>query len=59
MRDSIPAGAQLEATLRYLVGSEAYSSLQYLTRISKQSLSAIIPETCEGIYDVQVLLFMK
>ena len=50
MRKSIPAGARLEATLRFLAGGEAYSSLQYSTRISKHSLSAIIPETCEAIY---------
>lgn len=51
-RDSIPPGARLEATLLYLASGVSYSRLQYSTRISKQSLGLIIPETCEAIYNV-------
>ena len=40
MRDSISAKARLEATL------------EYSTRISKQSLSEIVPDTYQAIYDV-------
>lgn len=52
IRDSIPPGARLEATLRFLAAGGSYTSLQYSTRISKQSLGLIIPETCAAIYNV-------
>lgn len=52
MRNSITAEARLEATLRFLASGSTYSELQYSTRISKQSLSRIIPETCRAIYEV-------
>ncbi|XP_064119009.1 uncharacterized protein LOC135224014 [Macrobrachium nipponense] len=51
MRDSISALARLEATLLFLSTGASYSSLQYSTRISKQSLSQIVPDTCQAIYD--------
>ena len=51
MRDSVSALARLEATLLFLSTGASYSSLQYSTRISKQSLSEIIPDTCQAIYD--------
>ncbi|KAK3883114.1 hypothetical protein Pcinc_012542 [Petrolisthes cinctipes] len=52
LRESVSPGARLEATLRFLASGGSYTSLQYSTRISKQSLSLIIPETCEAIYNV-------
>lgn len=52
MRKSIAPIARLEATLRYLATGCSYTSLQYSTRISKQSLSIIISETCDAIYEV-------
>ena len=52
MRDSISAEARLEATLLFLSTGVSYSALQYPTRISKQSLSEIVPDTCQAIYDV-------
>ena len=52
MRESISPAARLEATLMYLSTGCSYSALQYSTRISKPSLSAIIPDTCQAIYDV-------
>ena len=55
LRESISPGARLEATLRFLAAGGSYASLQYSTRISKQSLSAsFIPETCEAIYNVHL-----
>ena len=51
MRDSISALARLEATLLFLSTGASYSSLQYFTRISKQSLSQIVPDTCQAIYE--------
>ncbi|MPD06746.1 hypothetical protein E2C01_102571 [Portunus trituberculatus] len=51
---SISPGACLEATLLYLASAVLHSRLHYSTRISKQSLGVIIPETCEAIYnDIQ------
>lgn len=52
LHDIISAGAHLEATLLFLATGATYTSLQYSTRISKQSLSKIIPETCQAIYQV-------
>ena len=52
MRDSITAEVRLEATLQFLATGSTYSALQYSSRISKQSLSNIIPEICWAIYDV-------
>lgn len=40
------------ALYRWLASGGSYTSLQYSTRISKQSLSRIIPETCDAIYQV-------
>ena len=65
MRESISAEARVEATLRFLCTGCSYTSLQYVTRISKQSLSLIIPETCKAIYEVlkddylQVSLYLQ
>ena len=39
LRESISPGARLEATLRFLAAGGSYASLQYHSRISKQSLS--------------------
>ena len=51
MRESISPGARLETTLRFLASGQSLTSLQYSSRISLSSLSAIIPETCQAIYD--------
>ncbi|XP_015905945.1 uncharacterized protein [Parasteatoda tepidariorum] len=50
MRDSIPAAERLAVTLRYLASGDSYSSLMFLFRIDKSTLSNFIPETCEAIY---------
>ncbi|XP_066983822.1 uncharacterized protein [Macrobrachium rosenbergii] len=59
MRQSISPAAHVEATLRYLATGCCYTSLQYSTRISKQSLSIIIPETCDAIYEALKDDYMK
>ena len=51
LREAIPPGARLEATLVYLASGTSYRRLQYTTRISPASLSSIVPETCQAIYD--------
>lgn len=52
MRDAIGAGAaRLEVTLRYLATGGSYRGLhEYTARISRSSLTKIIPETCDAIY---------
>ena len=45
------AAVRLECTLLYLITVINFSRLQYFTRISQPSISAIVPETCNTIYD--------
>ncbi|CAK1593490.1 unnamed protein product [Parnassius mnemosyne] len=49
MRKAITAHERLSATLRFLATGRSYEDLQYSVAISKQSLSKIIPETCDAI----------
>ncbi|KAK9879179.1 hypothetical protein WA026_004027 [Henosepilachna vigintioctopunctata] len=51
MREAITAKERLAVTLRFLATGDSYSSLQYLFRISKSSVSSIIPETCDAIIE--------
>ena len=52
MRQPIPPGERLAVTLRFLATGEKFSSLQYQFRISVPSLSVIIPEVCQAIFQV-------
>lgn len=45
----IPPSIQLAILLRYLASGESFTSLMYTFKISKQSISAIIPEMCEAV----------
>ncbi|XP_053956346.1 uncharacterized protein LOC128861998 [Anastrepha ludens] len=44
MRAAIPAAEKLALTLRFLSTGESYVSLDYQTRLSKSSISSIVPE---------------
>lgn len=52
MRQPIPPGERLAVTLRFLATGESFSSLQYQFRISASSLSFIVPEVCQAVFQV-------
>ena len=51
MRNAIPAKLRLQVTLRYLSGPASFSVLEDIFRIPKPTLSNIIPQVCEAIWD--------
>ncbi|MPC39258.1 hypothetical protein E2C01_032788 [Portunus trituberculatus] len=59
MRESVSAGARLDATLLFLATGCSFTRLLYHARISRTSLSVIILETCQAIYDVLKDDYMK
>lgn len=50
-RDSIPAATRLAITLRFLATGDSYASLMYLFRVSRSSISRIVPEVCGAIVE--------
>ena len=59
MREAISVSERLSITLRYLATGDSYQSLEYLYRIPKSTLSSMIPETCQAIYDCLRDEYMK
>ena len=65
MRDALTPSIKLAATIRYLATGSSYSDLQHLFRIHRTTLSLIIPEVCEAIYEnlkdqyLQVSIFLN
>lgn len=59
MRKSIPARDRLCLTLRYLSTGDSYRSLMYLFRIPSNTISVIVPEVCNSIYNVLKDEYMK
>nr|CAH7714623.1 unnamed protein product [Callosobruchus chinensis]CAH7726808.1 unnamed protein product [Callosobruchus chinensis] len=59
MRRAITPKEQLIITLRYLATGDSYRSLMYLFRVPANTISLIIPEVCQAIYDVLKDEFLK
>ena len=51
MRDALSPNIKLAATIRYLATGASYCDLQHLFRIHRSTLSLVIPEVCEAIYE--------
>lgn len=52
VRRPIPAKTRLEICLRYLASGDNLSSLSYAFRVAQCTISKIIAETCQAIWDV-------
>lgn len=52
LRASISASERLAVTLRFLATGDSYKSLSGLFRIAPNTISYIVPEVCDAIYEV-------
>lgn len=59
MRKAISPHERLSATLRFLATGRSYKDLEFTTIVSKSSLSRLIPETCNAIYQVLKKDYLK
>lgn len=61
-REAIPAEVRLAITLRFLATGDSFTSLMYLFRVSKQSISVIVPVVLKAIIEslsnfIKVIIF--
>lgn len=49
MRKCLEPGLRLAITLRYMASGDSYKSLEYGFRVANNSISRLIPQTCEAI----------
>lgn len=52
VRTTIQPDERVAVTLRFLATGESYHSLEYSFRVSRQSISTIVTETCQALYEV-------
>ena len=58
-RNAIPAAERLLLTLRYLAAGESQQSLSFSFRIGRSTVSNIVRETCEAIWNVLKKDYLK
>lgn len=58
-RLAISPAERLSLTLRYLATGESFSSLHFQFKIGKSTISSIIPEVCQAIYDVLKIEYLS
>ena len=51
MRKALEPGLKLAITLRYLASGDSYKSLQYGFRVAHNTISVLVPATCQAILD--------
>ncbi|KAG0722847.1 Protein ANTAGONIST OF LIKE HETEROCHROMATIN PROTEIN 1 [Chionoecetes opilio] len=51
-RKPIPPGLRVAITLRFLATGETYKSLQYSFRVAHNTISQIVPDTCQALISV-------
>lgn len=60
IRESIDPTTRLQITLRYLSSGDSMVSLHYMFRVGKNTVSQIIAETCQIIWDtLKEIVFIK
>lgn len=59
MRAAIPSCERLTITLRFLATGESYASLAVLFRVAHNTISVIVPEVCDAIYQVLKGRYLK
>ena len=51
MREPIDPGMRLAITLRYLASGDSYHSLEFNFRVPHNTISGIVTETCQALYE--------
>jgi len=49
-RKALPARTKLEIVLRFLATGNSFTSLQYLFRVPKNTISTFLTDVCDSIY---------